>query len=90
MNNSRKPYCKIKGRNICGKIIEQYREKNNMSRQKLSDSLLLKYELDISQQAIFDIENLDRTVTDYELCAISDILNFNLSIIVSNFQNNSK
>ena len=61
-----------------------------MSRQKLSDSLLLKYELDISQQAIFDIENLDRTVTDYELCAISDILNFNLSIIVSNFQNNSK
>lgn len=90
MNNSRRPYPKLKGKNVCGKIIEQYRKKSNMSRQDLSNFLLLKFELDISAQALYDIETLDRTVTDYELCAISSALNFNPSIVATNFQQEIK
>lgn len=79
MNNSRKPYLKINGRNISGKVIEKYRELRGLSRQDLSDKLLINFELDLPAQAIYNIEMLNRTVSDYELFAIFNVLNIDYS-----------
>lgn len=72
--NSRKNLDFLNGNmNIVGSTIESYREKANMSRQELSDQLILKG-LDVTAQAIFKIEKGMRTVVDYELCAIAFVL----------------
>ena len=52
MNNSRKFDDKL---NIVGQKIRFYREKNNLSYQKLSDKLMLMG-IDIHKQAIYNIE----------------------------------
>ena len=67
MNNSRK----INGNlNVVGNKIRYYREKNNMSYQKLSDQLML-LGVDIHKQAIYNIEVGKRTIVDFELCAFA-------------------
>lgn len=84
--NTRKYLDKLNGKlNIVGKNIELYREKNNnMSRQSLSDKLIL-IGIDISAQSIFDIEKGTRTVIDYELCAIAKILNTTSDELMKDF-----
>ena len=60
MNNSRK----IDGSlNVIGNKIKYYREKNNLSYQKLSDKLML-LGVDIHKQAIYNIEVGKRTIVD--------------------------
>lgn len=85
--NTRKYLEKLDGKlNIVGKNIELYREKNNnMSRQALSDKLILMG-IDISAQSIFDIEKGTRTVIDYELCAIAKILNATSDELMKDFK----
>ena len=51
-------------------IRRYYREKNNMSYQKLSDQLML-LGVDIHKQAIYNIEVGKRTIVDFELCAFA-------------------
>lgn len=73
--NTRKYIDELDGKlNIVGTNICKIREKLNMSRQSLSDKLILMG-IDISSQSIFDIEKGTRTVIDYELCAIAKVLN---------------
>ncbi len=73
--NSRKYIDNLNGKlNIVGSNIKFIREQNGLSRQALSDKLMF-LGVDISSQSIFDIETGSRTVIDYELCAISKILN---------------
>lgn len=73
--NSRKYIDNLNGKlNIVGSNIKFIREQNGLSRQSLSDKLMF-LGVDISSQSIFDIETGSRTVIDYELCAISKILN---------------
>lgn len=85
--NARKYLEKLDGKlNIVGKNIEVYRRKNNnMSRQTLSDKLILMG-IDISSQSIFDIEKGIRTVIDYELCAIAKILNTTSDELMNDFR----
>ena len=75
INNKRK-YSSIlnKKLNAVGKAIYQKRKELNYSRQKLSNELIF-LDVDISTQAIYDIEIGKRTVLDYELCAIAKVLN---------------
>lgn len=83
--NTRKYLEKLNGQlNIVGNNIETNREKNNMSRQNLSDKLILMG-IDISPQSIFDIEKGTRTVIDYELCAIARILNITSDELMKDF-----
>ena len=84
--NSRK-YLKNIGLNlnVVGKNIKYYRTKNNMSRQDLSDKLML-YGFDISSQSIFDIETGNRSVIDCELCIISKILNTTSDELLSSYR----
>ncbi len=71
MANNRKRYNnKI---NISGKLIKHYRTKSKLSRELLSTKLMLKG-VDISAQSIANIENGTRTVVDYELIGIADVL----------------
>lgn len=85
--NTRKYFDKLDGKlNIVGKNIELCRERNNISRQMLSDKLILMG-IDLSSQIIFNIEKGTRTVVDYELCAIAKILNTTSDELMKDFKN---
>ena len=60
--------------NAIGKNIHDIREKQKLSRQYVSDRLM-NVGIDISAQALYEIENGTRTIIDYEIAAIAKILN---------------
>ncbi len=72
--------------NTVGNNIKIIREKNRLSRQNLSDKLMM-LGIDISSQSIFDIETGSRTVIDYELCAFAKILNTTTDALLKDFKN---
>ena len=83
MNNSRK----IDGSlNVIGNKIKYYREKNNLSYQKLSDKLML-LGVDIHKQAIYNIEVGKRTIVDYELCAFAKIFGISVNDLTDEYFN---
>ena len=83
MNNSRK----IDGSlNVIGNKIKYYREKNNLSYQKLSDKLML-VGVDIDKQAIYNIEVGKRTIVDYELCAFAKCFGISVNDSTDEFFN---
>lgn len=85
--NSRNYIANLGGKlNTVGNNIKIAREKNNLSRQDLSNELML-LGLDISNQSIFDIETGSRTVIDYELCAFAKILNTTTDSLLQDFRN---
>lgn len=74
MSQTRNPYKILDGKlNVTGKNINRIRTERKMSAQNLSDKLII-IGLDIHRQAIYDIESGKRTVADYELGAIAEIL----------------
>lgn len=84
--NSRKYIENLGGNlNIIGSNIKTYREKNNISRQELSNKLMI-LGLDISSQSIFDIEIGTRTVIDYELCAFAKVLDTTADELLKDFR----
>jgi len=60
--------------NITGAKIKEYRLKQKMS-QKILSAKLETYDILICRGSLSRIENCQRTVTDYELKALSEILN---------------
>lgn len=70
--------------NIVGDKIRYYREKNNLSYQKLSDKLMI-LGIDIHKQSIYRIEKGLRTVVDYELCGFAKCFNISLDTLVSDY-----
>ena len=78
--NSRKKYKDMV--NISGNKIKKIRNEQKLSREKLSNKLLLEEGIDIPAQSIVHIENNARTVTDYELYGISKILNVEISTLL--------
>ena len=60
--------------NVIGKNIQDVREEQKLSRQYGSDRLM-NIGIDISAQALYEIENGTRTIIDYEIAAIAKILN---------------
>lgn len=75
--------------NISGEQIKKYRKECKMSREKLSTKLMLEG-IDISAQAIANIEENKRTVVDYELCAIANILNIDVVALLQDYYNKEK
>lgn len=85
MSNTRNPYKGLDGKlNVTGDNINRIRLERNLSAQQLSDKLIL-IGLDIHRQAIYDIEAGRRTVADYELCAIAEMLNVSTDILLKDF-----
>ena len=84
--NTRKYFDNLEGKlNTVGNNIKIIRETKKMSRQKLSNELML-LGIDISSQSIFDIETGSRTVIDYELCAIAKILHTSTDFLLKDFK----
>lgn len=84
--NTRKSLDKLNGNlNIVGKNIIKYRNKYNISRQELSNRLMI-LGIDISAQLIYSIEIGTRTVVDYELCAIAKVLNTTADMLMKDFK----
>lgn len=84
--NTRKYIDNLGGKlNTVGNNIKIVREKNNLSRQTISDQLMI-LGIDISSQSIFDIETGSRTVIDYELCAFAKILDTTTDALLKDFR----
>ena len=74
MSQTRNYYKELEGKlNVTGKNINRIRLEKNLSAQRISDKLIM-IGIDIHRQAIYDIESGKRTVADYELAAIAEIL----------------
>lgn len=84
MKNTRNSNTKL---NIVGDKIRYFREKNNLSYQKLSDKLMI-LGIDIHKQSIYRIEKGLRTVVDYELCGFAKCFNISIETLVSDYMNN--
>lgn len=88
MSNARNPYKELNGKlNVVGTNINYYRQKIGMSAQQLSDKLIM-LGLDIHRQAIFSIESGKRTVTDYELFLIAEVLKVTANDLLNDFKEN--
>jgi len=64
--------------NLIGPIIKQYRIAKWFSLEQLSAKLLL-IGINIPVTSLHRIENNQRTVRDYEICAFSIVLNVSVS-----------
>lgn len=85
MSNNRNPFNELHGKlNVTGKNINRIRLEQNLSAQALSDKLIM-IGLDIHRQAIYDIESGKRTVADYELCAIAEMLGTTSDVLLKDF-----
>ena len=81
MNNSGKYENNL---NIIGKTLRQIRIKKGLSFEKLSNKLLL-LGINIPITSLHRIENNQRTVRDYELCAIAKVLDINVLDLLNPF-----
>lgn len=72
---------KYKGNlNFLGKIIATKRKEKNMSQNVLANKMQLKG-VNIGKNDISKLETQNRTIKDYELIALKDILNLDLNNI---------
>ena len=70
--------------NIIGLILRQKRIEKGISFEKLSNKLLL-LGINIPVTSLYRIENNQRTVRDYELCALSVALDINVEDLINPF-----
>ena len=88
--NARNPYKDLeKKRNVTGTNINLYRTKKDYSVQQLSDKLIM-LGLDLHRQSIFLIEAGKRTVSDYELAAIAEVLDITPNDLLSDYTKHLK
>ena len=68
--------------NLIGPIIKEKRMEKGISLEKLSSKLLL-LGINIPVTCLHRIENNQRTVRDYEICAISVALNIDVAELLN-------
>ena len=70
--------------NICGEKVKQYRKKLGMAQIELAEALNVDHDLAMAQSDISEIERLARGVKDFELKALSEVLQVSLIEFLSN------
>lgn len=70
--------------NITGKILRAKRIEKNFSLDKLSNQLFL-LGINIPITCLHRIENNQRTVRDYEICAIAQVLDIDVKDLLDPF-----
>lgn len=70
--------------NIIGPILREKRKERNLSFEQLSNKLQL-LGINIPVTCLYRIENNQRTVRDYELCALCITLDINIKEFVDPF-----
>lgn len=73
--------------NVIGPTLRQKRKELNMSFEQLSNKLLL-LGINIPVTCLHRIENNQRTVRDYELCALAITLNIDINDLTQPFLKN--
>ena len=73
--------------NIIGPTLRKIRIEKGFSFERLSDQLIL-LGVNIPITSLHRIENNQRTVRDYELCAIAKVLNINVAELLTPFIEN--
>ncbi len=68
--------------NVIGPIIRQKRREKHLSFETLSNKLLL-LGVNIPVTALHRIENNQRTVRDYEICALSVVMDVDVSELLN-------
>lgn len=71
--------------NVIGRLLKEYRIKNNLSYEQLSAKLELMG-ISIHKQSLYDIENNKRTVKDYELFGIAYVLNIDVNDLLEDLR----
>lgn len=71
--------------NVIGKLLKEYRTKQNISYEVLSAKLELMG-ISIHKQSLYDIENNKRTVKDYELFGLAYVLNIDVNDLLSDIK----
>lgn len=72
--------------NVIGNNIQKYRKELNMTKQELSNKLIL-LGIDISAKSIYLIEIGSRTVVDFEICAIAKVLKIPVQYLLEDYYN---
>lgn len=75
--------------NVTGKLLKEYRLKNNLSYEMLSTKLALMG-INIHRQSLYDIEHNKRTVKDYELFALAHILKIDVNDLLQDIEKEFK
>ena len=70
--------------NVIGPVIRTYREQANLSQADVSAKLTL-LGIDVPKNSIQRLESGDRIIKDYELAAISKILNVSTDTLLKDF-----
>lgn len=70
--------------NVIGSVIRTYREQANLSQADVSAKLTL-LGIDVPKNSIQRLESGDRIIKDYELAAISKILNVSTDTLLKDF-----
>lgn len=86
INNVKKYNGKL---NVIGENVRKYREKANLSLDKLSDKLQLMG-IDIPKPSLQNIEKEKRIVKEYEFYAICKVLDVSMEEMLGNFINEIK
>lgn len=83
MANSRRKY--NDKMNISGMRVKEYRKLRKLSREELSNKLML-IGIDVPGQAIANLENGTRTIVDYELCGIAEVLDISILDLLKDYE----
>lgn len=75
--------------NITGNEIKRLRKERKLSRQELSNKLMM-LGIDINNDGIYRIENGKRIVKDFELAALAKVLDTTETDLLKEFRNNLK
>ena len=75
--------------NITGNEIKRLRIERKLSRQELSNKLMM-LGIDINNDGIYRIENGKRIVKDFELAALAKVLDTTETELLRDFRNNLK
>jgi transcriptional regulator with XRE-family HTH domain len=75
--------------NLIGKTLRKIRTEQNMSLESLSSKLLL-LDVNIPVTCLHRIENNQRTVRDYEICALAIVLDVSLNDLLGSSINEIK
>lgn len=73
--------------NVIGRLLKDFRIKQNISYETLSAKLELMG-ISIHKQSLYDIENNKRTVKDYELFGISYVLGIDVNDLLADIKKN--
>jgi len=71
--------------NVIGRLLKEYRIKNNLSYEQLSTKLDLMG-ISIHKQSLYDIENNKRTVKDYELFGLAHIFGIDVNDLLEDMK----